>query len=394
MNQPAPAPLPLYLSMEVLLNANSLHGLLAARNGSLTWKPSLQPHAQALQQQLAQLPPEILAHALSQQSHSALEELYHGVMRYQHTPHTRTVSERPIVWSKGSTRLLDYSNGAGAPVLCVPSLINRPYILDLSPERSMLRYMAQHGLAPYLLDWGAPTSQEQHYSCSDYITERLEAALDALPEPVALVGYCMGGMMALAAALRRPEKVKSLTLLATPWDFHAEGVKRSAFSAEQLQHLEQAILTHTIFPKEIIHQLFYMLHIPAIHNKFRRLSKLAANDDSLTEWIEIEHWLHDGIGMTAQAVRECFIDWAGYNNPMQGNWYVGGKKIAPSALTLPTLVIIPERDKIVPPSSTQALLSTLPHATSLRLNSGHIRMVAGSEARSLVWEPICRFVQS
>ncbi len=395
MNQPAPAqaPLPLYLSMEVLLNTHSLHGLLAARSGSLSWKPSLQKRAEALQQQLAKLPPETLAHALKHQSHKALEELYDGLQRYQQSPHTRPIANRPVIWQKGSTRLLDYSSSSGTPVLCVPSLINRPYILDLSPTRSMLSYMATQGLSPYLLDWGEPAQQEQHYSCSDYITERLEAALDALPEPVALMGYCMGGMMALAAALRRPDKVRSLILLATPWDFHADGVKRALFSAEQLQHLEHTITSHTTFPPEVIQHLFYTLHSPAIHAKFRRLGKIENDDSSLAEWMDIEHWLHDGISMTAQAVRECFIDWAGYNNPLHGNWYVGGKKIDPSALAMSSLVIIPERDKIVPPHSTEPLLHHLPNATTLRLNSGHIRMVAGSEAKQMVWEPVCEFVR-
>ena len=85
----------------------------------------------------------------------------------------------------------------------------------------MLRWLAAHGVHPYLLDWGWPGEVERSFSLTDYIAGRLERAIAAMPGPVVLAGYCMGGLLALAAALRLPDKVSALALLATPWDFHA-----------------------------------------------------------------------------------------------------------------------------------------------------------------------------
>src|SRR6202043_2877398 len=100
------------------------------------------------------------------------------------------------------------------------------YVLDLLPKRSFVRFLAERGLRPLVLDWGEPGDAERDFSLTDYIAGPLEAAMDAaiaLTEgPVGLIGYCMGGLLALTLALRRPIDTACLALLATPWDFHAE----------------------------------------------------------------------------------------------------------------------------------------------------------------------------
>ena len=85
----------------------------------------------------------------------------------------------------------------------------------------MLRFLAGAGLRPLLLDWGWPGEVERGFTLTDYMAGRLERALVAVGAPVVLAGYCMGGLLAMAAAQRRPEQVRALALLATPWDFHA-----------------------------------------------------------------------------------------------------------------------------------------------------------------------------
>src|SRR5690606_34470871 len=127
------------------------------------------------------------------------------------------VEPPPAIWQEGTTRLLDYGATArrggadGGTVLVVPSLVNRYYVLDLDRGRSMMRYMAQRGLRPLVVDWDAPGPEERRFGLTDYIAGRLERALvRAAGEaggPVSVVGYCMGGNLALALALRRPELV-------------------------------------------------------------------------------------------------------------------------------------------------------------------------------------------
>ena len=124
--------------------------------------------------------------------------------------------------------MLDYGSGDpnAMPILVVvPSLINRGYILDLTEQNSLMRYLASVGLRPFLVDWGMPGSEEQEFNLTNYICWRLEPVadeiFDATGQAPALLGYCMGGLLTLALVHRRPDRAAALAFLATPWDFHA-----------------------------------------------------------------------------------------------------------------------------------------------------------------------------
>jgi polyhydroxyalkanoate synthase subunit PhaC len=125
-----------------------------------------------------------------------------GLEAYRRHPFRRHSASQRVVWRRGTTQLIDYGrDGVGPTILVIPSLINRYYVLDLLPERSFLRHLASSGLRTLVIDWGAPGSEERHFNLTRYIVERLEAAFAAATEvagaPVGIVGYCMGGLLAL-----------------------------------------------------------------------------------------------------------------------------------------------------------------------------------------------------
>jgi len=134
-----------------------------------------------------------------------------GLEAYRRHPYRRRDETAPVLWRKGTTQLLDYGGDAAGPlVLVVPSLINRFYVLDLLPELSFLRYLAGQGLRPLVVDWDAPGREERGFDLTDYVVRRLESAFDAAASlargPIGVAGYCMGGLFALALALRRPDE--------------------------------------------------------------------------------------------------------------------------------------------------------------------------------------------
>jgi hypothetical protein len=135
-----------------------------------------------------------------------------GIAAYRRHPYARDLPAPPTAWAEGGTRIVDYG-GEGLSVLFVPSLVNRAEVLDLMPDASLLRWLAGNGAHPLLLDWGWPGEAERSFTLTDYVAGRLERALAALPGPVVLVGYCMGGLLALAAALRQPDRIRALGLL-------------------------------------------------------------------------------------------------------------------------------------------------------------------------------------
>ncbi|MEX2407745.1 MAG: alpha/beta fold hydrolase, partial [Rhodovibrionaceae bacterium] len=142
----------------------------------------------------------------------------------------------------------------------MPSLINRAYILDLRERQSFLRWLAGHGFRPLLLDWGAPGEAERGFTLTDYIAGRLSAALDVVLAETgarpALLGYCMGGTLALALAQLRQDSVRALALLAAPWDFHAGQEEIAKAGPMALLPYKPAMQLLGVLPTDALQALF------------------------------------------------------------------------------------------------------------------------------------------
>ncbi len=308
----------------------------------------------------------------------------HGIAAYRRHPYERTLPDPPTIWTEGGSRLLDYG-GAGPTVLFVPSLINRAYILDLAEGRSMLRFLAAGGVRPVLLDWGWPGAEERRFTLADYVAGRLERALAAIPGPVVLAGYCMGGLLALAAALRQPGRVSGLALLATPWDFHAADPAQARQAAAMLPMLGPVLACGTL-PVDLLQAMFAIGDADGVAARYRAFPALDPASERARMFVALEDWLADGVPLAAPVATECLGGWYGENTPGSGRWRIAGQVMDPAALAMPAMVALPAQDRIVPPESAAALARLIPHATVLRPAAGHVGMVAGAHARVELWE--------
>jgi poly(3-hydroxyalkanoate) synthetase len=320
-----------------------------------------------------------------------------GIAAYRRHPWARDLPDPPAVWREGGSRILDYG-GAGAAVLVVPSLVNRAYVLDLMPGHSMLRWLAANGVRPLLLDWGWPGELERRFTLTDYVAGRLERALAAAAGlaggPVVLAGYCMGGTLAVAAAERRPELVRALALLATPWDFHAADPSQARLTARLLPMLEPVIQMAGALPVDGLQMLFAMLDPTGVAEKFRAFARLDQGTEKARLFVALEDWLNDGVPLAAAVARECLGGWYGVNSPARGTWRIAGLAADPRQLRTPTLVIAPGRDRIVPPESARALAELIDGAILREPPTGHIGMIAGMGARQGPWEMLREWLGS
>jgi poly(3-hydroxyalkanoate) synthetase len=394
-----PRPLLLHLSLAGLRALAARSSLAPTRlpNAWPLWNgawPLSKAGEQERQRLLAALaasghPPEALARAVEARLLKADRLLIAGIAAYRRHPFARELADPPAIWAEGSSRLLDYG-GEGPVVLFVPSLVNRAYILDLLPGRSLMRWLATKGLRVLLLDWGWPGEVERHFTLTDYVAGRLERALAAAPGPVVLAGYCMGGLLALAAALRRPERVRALALLATPWDFHAgaDGPRRARLAAGLLPGLEAIMEPTGALPVDALQTLFAMLDPFGVAEKFRAFARLRQDSERARLFVALEDWLNDGIPLPAPVARQCLAGWYGRNEPGRLAWRIAGQVVDPAAWTGPAFIAIPERDRIVPPASAAAIATRLPAAETHLAAGGHIGMVAGSGAEAALWQPL------
>jgi polyhydroxyalkanoate synthase subunit PhaC len=397
-----PRPLPAHLAAAATLFATSNAVLGSLKSGSPLWNPltqptgDLKPAADALAKAFAGADPDAFAAAAARESTSRMDAFLTGVERYRTASYSRNVPDPPPVWSEGSTRLLDYGADTGnRPVLLIPSLINRGYILDLSQACSFARWLAAQGMRPLLVDWGAPGPAEQNFGLDQYIA-RLERGLDiaAKAGPVPVLGYCMGGLLAMALAVRRQVDIDRLALLATPWDFHAPNPATALRLSQFAAACEPLLALQGVLPVDVIQMLFFSLDPFLGVRKFTAFGAAAPDSARAEAFVALEDWLNDGAPLPATVARECLRGWYGDNTPARGEWRIGGSVVSPALFAKPAYVAAPANDRIVPPESALAIASDLPDVTVVRPNLGHIGMMVGAAAKETVWDPLSAWLQS
>ena len=320
-----------------------------------------------------------------------LASFYRGIKAYRDHPYRREFRQRPAVWERGGCRLLDYGRDDGWPLLVVPSLINKAYILDLMPGVSLLDFLRDKGIRPLLLDWGDGTGPDGRLGLSGLIRKRMEPALDwihhATDRPPLVMGYCMGGTLATALACLCQDRMAGLALLATPWDFrHADHRSSQLTPCYEALGCGTGNLGH--LPIDALQALFAQLDPLSVPKKFARFARMTPASNAAVRFVAIEDWLNDGVSLSAEIASECLSDWYGNNVPARSIWRIDDITIRPERLDLPICLAIPDRDRIVPPASALALGRRLREHDLIRPNAGHVSMIAGKHAEATLWTPL------
>ncbi len=393
-----PRPLALHLTSAMGAWLSSRSALPLLKSGLLPWRPEFAVQGAALSLALGGAKNEALLAALDDELLARAEKFLAGIELYRHHPYRRSLAEPPLIWREGTTRLLDYGPPDGLPLLVVPSLINRAYILDLAAGQSLLRYLCTQGVRPLLVDWGAPAEEERDFDVGDYISRRLEPAAAAAREEAGAVplvlGYCMGGLLALALAARAPELVRGLALLATPWSFHAERASHAKLLGLLAEPIARAYAPLGEVPVDVLQALFAAQDPLTALRKFSRFAELAQDTAQARGFVALEDWLNDGVPLALPAARECLGGWYGEDLPGRGLWQVSGTKILPAEIAAPSLVVVPAHDRIVPPATAAALADQLPRAERMTPHLGHIGMIVAREAPHAMWAPLAAWLRN
>ena len=308
-----------------------------------------------------------------------------GLRLYQQAKRTPRPAPAPAIAEVEGATLRDYGEVAaasgGPPTVFVPSLINPPTILDLSEERSLLRWLASLGHRALLVDWGWPGTARRDWSIADHVERLLLPLLDSLGESVRLAGYCLGGTMAAAAAQLRP--AAGLALIATPWRFSAY----PADSRDSIIRLwerggSDAAERLGVLPMELLQSAFWSLDPKRTIAKFEAFAEMDPDSEEARAFVTLEDWANDGPPLPGRTARDLFLDFFRADSPGEGRWWVGGADIRPDRLELPILNIVSTSDRIVP-------AATAPRCGErLELALGHVGMVVGSRAKEALWEPL------
>mgnify|MGYP002641338780 CR=1 FL=1 len=396
-----PSPLLFHLSAAVAGYQSAIANVVNPDSANIEWHPELIEQATSIG--------KLDAAVLHRATHKRMRAMLSGLEKWQAHPYRRAVVDPPVIWSNGSSRLLDFGGCPEAktanapPVLVVPSLINRAYILDLNENCSLLRYLAAKGLRPLLLDWGTPSDAELGFDLNSYATQRLLPALKAsralTDKPIGLLGYCMGGTLAAGVLSLQNAEVGAFATIGSPWDFSAsKGVSaalRTVVTGSQITEMVKNIgQAFGMIPTEFFQHLFALINPMQAAVKFRKLDNMDLNSPAANHFVAIEDWLADGVPLVPPSAKDVLIDWNLKNATARGSWKLQDTSVDLSTIRQPTLNVCGLRDSITQHDVAVAMAREIPNAQLLTPDTGHVGMIVGSNARETVWKPVAEFFTS
>lgn len=256
-------------------------------------------------------------------------------------------------------RPLEHSKVARVPVLICYALVNRPYMLDLQEDRSLIRGLLYRGLDVYLIDWGVPDGADRYLEIDDYINHYLDRCIAEVcrahhTDRVNLIGVCQGGTFSLCYAALHPAKVRNLVTMVTPVDFKTPENLLSRW----VQDVDVDALVHVAgnVPGDWLNAVFLMLMpFRLLSQKYAGLADLARDPVQLRNFLRMEKWIFDSPDQAGAAFRQ-FVRWFYQENRLKsGTLTLGGHKVDLRQVTMPVLNVYATQDHLVPPAASLAL---------------------------------------
>lgn len=318
-----------------------------------------------------------------------LADVLAGLRAYQQAALPAPRPPAPILARCGGVTLRSIGGPASAPAtVVVPSLINAPIVLDLAEGRSLVRFLAAAGHRVLMVDWGPMRRSERRLGLAGLVSVRLMPLLAGLEGPLRLVGYCLGGTLAVAAAQLLGPRLDRLALIAAPWHFDGFPDRTRRDALESWRAIRPLGERLGAVPVSLLNPLFWSLDEDAVIEKFARLGRRPPGDPHIGWFAAVEDWANSGAPLTRAAARDLFLAGFGADRIGQGRWQVAGQPIRPEALTAPILDAGATRDRIVP----AAARLRRPVDRRIDVTSGHVGMVVGGGARAGLWEPLSNWL--
>jgi polyhydroxyalkanoate synthase len=298
-------------------------------------------------------------------------------------------SAKAPVWSCGKTTLYRYlpltAQTHARPVLISFALVNRPYVLDLQPERSLVRRLLEAGHELYLIDWGEPDDADRHVDLEQYIEQHLGSAVRCVRarhdgERLTLLGVCQGGVLGLCYAALHPSDVAHLITLTTPVDFHTP----ENLLSKWVRGLDTALLESCgNVPGELLNGLFLaLMPLRLTQHKYVRLLTSQPDQRAVEDFVRMEKWIFDSPPQSAAALAQ-FIRWFYQENRLvRDTLSIGGRRVSLGAIRQPLLNLYALEDHIVPASAAAALGDHIGSRdyTACAIPTGHIGMYVSRAA--------------
>lgn len=329
----------------------------------------------------------------------------------QHPEFSVGTTPSEVVYTEDRMRLLHYEPTAKnlypvkkilpTPVLIVYALVNRHYILDLQPDRSIVKSLVDDGLDVFIIDWGYPSGADRYLTIDDYVNGYLNNAIEKVREitgadKVTLFGVCQGGTFSVMYASLHPEKVKNLVTMVTPIDFETDDGLLHVW-ARSLD-ADKIVDTYGIVPGDLLNVGFlltdpfrllidkYVGLIERIKSDNDDEKSRTANEELVKNFLRMEKWIFDSPDQAGEAFRQFMNDCYKKNRLIKNEMTINGNRINLKNIKMPLLNVMGEFDHLVPIAASKPLNEAVSSTDKemLIFPTGHIGMfVSGKSQRDI-----------
>ncbi|MFT3708401.1 MAG: alpha/beta fold hydrolase [Archangium sp.] len=309
---------------------------------------------------------------------------------------------KSTVLTDGPASLYRFSNpdsvapAKAPPVLLVPSMINRWYVLDLRPGCSVAEAFTNAGHDTWLLDWGIPEAHDRHFTWAEAI-QRLDRMVRRVRrvtghEKVVLLGYCMGATLSSIHIAQNPELYAGFINLLGPIDFSEAGMLGRMTDPRWFD--AAAVAEAGNVSPEQMQSGFKLLRPTQDLAKAVTLLDKGLDPAFQLSYRSLDAWASDNVAFPGAAYETYITELYQKNNLIHGRHHALGKRVDLKDITCPVLTIAADKDTICPPKAAVALNVAVGSAETRTVSvpGGHVGAVVGSKAAEKLYPALIDWV--
>jgi len=285
------------------------------------------------------------------------------------------------------------------PLLIVPSLILRYYIMDLLKGHSLIEHLVESGIDTYLIDWGIPGDEHGHLTFDHYVDKFLKRAVRKVSratgaEKINMLGQCLGGTIAAVYTSLYQEEINRLVCLTTPVDFENAGLL-AIWTDKKNFNINKVVDTFgNTIPADFIHACFQFLDVKATVERYKKLYNNVLDENFLYYYRALDQWINDKIPFPGEVFRKFIRDLYQDNLLVKGGFKINEKPAKFENITCPLLNIAAEFDHVFPEKSVKALNSLVKGPVDYHvISAGHVTLVALFPQREETFKLISDFLK-
>ncbi|MBU2559873.1 class III poly(R)-hydroxyalkanoic acid synthase subunit PhaC [archaeon] len=308
-----------------------------------------------------------------------------------------------VVYEEDKLKLLHYhptvKKTHPVPLLVVYALVNRQYMLDLQPDRSIIKKLLDEGFDLYMIDWGYPTLGDKFLTLDDYVNGYIDNVVNVVKrrsgtEKITLMGVCQGGTFSVMYSALHPENVKNLITLVTPIDFDTDKGLLNIWSRNL--DVDKVVDTLGNVPGEFLNTMFLLMNpVRLLIDKYVGFAEKMDDEEFVKNFLRMEKWIFDSPDQAGEAYRQFIKDCYQKNLLIKNEMEIGGRLIDLRKIDMPVLNVYAEYDHLVPPDSSKPLTDAISSKDKdiLAIPSGHIGIFVGSKSQKVVCPEIVKWLK-